>query len=140
MPEPAINLLRKVLHAAERGEPLPRDAAGWLVSRGQLYIAKAEALDPISLDVALGLGRPGRNGWWRQAARARRDGLLRELHRRHMGDLDAGEAAKRIAAMATSLARLNPTKADAATALLLAAVCTQIPIPGPKQLRVILRK
>ena len=100
MPETSpINLLRQVAYHASRGLPLPAELAAWLVVGQQRYERAAQAGQPIGLDVALGLGAPGRHGWWTLEARARRDGLLRALREVRFADVDDAEAARRIQTM-----------------------------------------
>lgn len=142
MPDPAITHLRAVLQAARCGEPLPPDAAGWLLAGGTRYIAAAEAGNAVGLDVALGLGRPGRHGWWTVEARKRRDALLRELRQRQYPHLDDGEAARQIATLARRAngAAVIVRPAAEANDLLLSALCTGLGIPGAKQLRAIIGK
>ena len=130
MPDPsAINLLRQVIHHARRGQPIPPEAAGWLVAGAQRYEASARAGEAIGLDVALGLGVPGRHGWWTVEARARRDDLLRELRGKRFAHLDDAEAARQIHAMV----RLAPQEPA-----LSAALSTGLGMPGVKQLKTIL--
>lgn len=142
MPDPAIQHFRAVLRAIEGGEPVPPDAATWLLSGAHRYVAAAEAGAAVGLDVALGLGRPGRHGWWTTEARDRRNALLCELRRRQFPHLDDGQAARQIATLARRKAdpgkAAEPAPSDGN--LLLAALCTGLGIPDAKQLRAIFGK
>lgn len=142
MPDTSITHFRAVLHAIERGEPIPPDAGAWLLSGGHRYIAAAEAGAAMGLDLALGLGKPGRHGWWTAEARERRNALLRELRRRQFPHLDDGEAARQIATLARRKGDpgKTPEPAPSDGNLLMAALCTGLGIPDAKQLRTILGK
>ena len=59
MPEP-IQCLRAICHAAETAQPIPAEAAAWIVTTVRRY--EAEAPLGITLDVAGGLTRRGNSG------------------------------------------------------------------------------
>lgn len=126
-----INLLRQVAYHASYGLPLPAELAAWFVVGQQRYERAAQAGQPIGLDVALGLGAPGRHGWWTLEARARRDSLLRDLRDVRFADFDDAEAARRIQTMFRGGIR-HP--------LMTEALCSGIAMPGLRQLRTILSR
>ena len=94
-----IALLRQAVQAAEQGAPIPPEAAEWLTAGIPKWEAAARAGDPISLDVALGLATPGQRGWVYQEAKANRDMLLRELHKRVCPHLERRDAARAVVAL-----------------------------------------
>lgn len=124
--ENPINQLRATVEIIQRGQPLPPSLAAWLIAGAQRYEGAAMAGDPMGLDVALGLGRPGRHGWWTAEARARRNALLCELRARRFRDLDDGAAARAIAAALCS------PRGDPILMAILATGCSRL---GNKQVR-----
>ena len=74
----AVARLRRVIKAADAGEPLPAEDAAWLSSAVRDYLNQAPA--GLMLEQALGLATPpGGTPWWRTELVAARDTVLREL-------------------------------------------------------------
>lgn len=124
--EHPINQLRATVEIIQRGQLLPPSLAAWLIAGAQRYEGAALAGDPMGLDVALGLGKPGRHGWWTAEARTRRNALLRELRARRFRDLDDCAASRAIAAALCS------PRGDPILMAILATGCSRL---GSKQVR-----
>lgn len=142
-----IGRLRRVAAASARGEPAAPEDAAWFVAAIQRYQAECRSGAGISLDMALGLGRHGSNGWWTVEARDRRNDLIRKIRHRHFAHLDDGQAARHIAAMARNhdaspFRQRQPVAhdPDSLEALLHAALCTTCGFPDARQLKAIIRK
>jgi hypothetical protein len=133
MPDPSMTQLRALMDFAERGG-LPPDITAWLLPGGYRYIAAGEAGAAVGLDVALGLGRPGRHGWWIVEARENRDAFLCEFRQRDYAHLNDAEAAREIAALARRKLYFSSDPR------LLAALKLGLRVPDAKQLRAIFRK
>jgi hypothetical protein len=142
--EPMVRL-RRIVAAAERGEPvLPVDAAWFARCFGEY-----EADDGAKLDQVLGLvPAPGCECWRTVERRRRRDGALRELRSTFFQDLDIAPAAREIEKLARRH-RATPWSAErdkatgpaaSARRLLSVALGTGLPMPRDRRLRDILAK
>ena len=96
MPDTPINRLRSTADFLRSGQLPPPDLTAWLIEGVQRYEARALAGDPIGLDAALGLGRPGAHGWWTAEAKEHRNALLVQLRRGRFRDLSDGAASRAI--------------------------------------------
>ena len=89
----------------------------------------------LSLDDALGLSaRGGAGPWWQQERRARRDAMLRDLHRAYFADLGLEQAAAEIAALASVRQSATTPARDERDRLVDEALRTGIKIPAPQRL------
>ena len=137
---PIARLRRLVAALAIFDTPHPADA-GWFIACCKRYEAACRAGLSIDLDAALGLTGAGRQTWWNEELRRRRDTLLRELHTRHFADLTAGQAAGIIARLAQEVQQAGIPALRRVTimhGLIAEAIMTGQTIPGPKQLTRIL--
>jgi len=92
-----IDHANALIDAAKTGN-VPTDALAWVAAGLALYVH--EGIDPKQ---GLGLVRYGGGGGYAgEARREQRDNLLREVHRRHFGDMGSAPAA---AAILTALQR-----------------------------------
>ena len=127
MPDAAspINRLRRVTQAMIDGNPVSADDAAWFVAGATRYETEAGM---IGLDAALGLGSPGRRGWWTIEKLQARDAALVAFRRERLRDLTDTQAAIEI----NRLARRR--------ASVLQPIYCYAEIPAAKQLVAILRK
>jgi len=150
MPAPAETLarLRAVAERWQAGEPIDlADLAPLLAALADTFAGRADGLD-----AALGLATlQGSRSWRYLDALARRDDLLRRLHREHLPALSVNAAAERIATLALryqSTAWMRDRSADELPARLRGrpeALLWQIlkaapdaAVPGARRLRQIL--
>jgi len=127
MPDAAspMNRLRRIAQALIDGNPVCADDAAWFVAGAIRYEAAAGT---IGLDVALGLGAPGKRGWWTVERQQARDAALAAFRQERLPDLPDTRAAEEIARLARrGAAVLQPILCHGA-------------IPDTKQLVTILRK
>lgn len=116
--------------------------AAWFAEAFARYEAGAE--DGMTLDRALGLvPPPGGEPWWEAERRTRRDTAIRALREQHFADLGVTKAAQQIASRGR---RLAATRWDrdgrvpaAGDELLIQALATGAPFPGPRRIEDILR-
>lgn len=137
-----IAKLRRVVAALERLQTPAVEDAAWLVGAVQRYEAARRSGIELDMDAALGLGQPGRTGWWSDELRERRDRLLQDLHRRCFSDLSPGRAAAaivRLARIAEADVSDRRDSADPAYALISRAMMTGQTIPAQRQLKRILQ-
>lgn len=90
-----VERLRRVAARAAAGEPLGEDGP-WLAEGLRFYLEAAS--QGATLDDALGVSRSaGQEAWWTAEARARRDGIIRDLAAHHYAGLPTNRAATAIA-------------------------------------------
>lgn len=120
-----MNRLRRVSQALLTGETVAPDDVAWFVAGATRYEAAAGTL---GLDAALGLGAPGKRGWWSVERQQARDAALAMFRQERLPDLPDTRAAEEIARLARrGAAVLQPILCHGA-------------IPDAKQIVAILRK
>lgn len=120
-----MNRLRRVAQSLLTGETVTPDDAAWFAAGATRYEAAAGTL---GLDAALGLGAPGKRGWWTVERQQARDAALAAFRHERLPDLPDTRAAEEIARLARrGAAVLQPVLCHGA-------------IPDAKQIVTILRK